>query len=394
MRLSITKAMKIFLTRDSKRFKYHEVFGSTSDFLPTLFVDAGHMDIEPPGSVACTCFTADNIISAITGKSYDHNWLYTQIVQAGKATSSGTTPQVAFSIAIEGVKVVPTGEIEHPVVAYFQTDEGESDFFTNVKSAIQLEYNKGFKRPNGIGSKFYQEWLNIPAEGVLPIGVTMVTDHEWEVCGWDDTTHPDMFRINDWRGNYYWMPRNVFNAAMDDTYGSVALTFAQTTQEQIDFLKAKEISLITRAIDTAFNIWSKLKARFNTPPSSGFPPPFPSKITAWANAIKVAEGNAPYLNNPGSLKVSTLTQSWGAQNGVQASDGGWIAKFATYQLGFTALCNFLKLGAENELLAFHQARTLEAFTKVYAGNPPQGYIDTIAKQLNCSLDVDVSTFLT
>lgn len=116
-------------------------------------------------------------------------------------------------------------------------------------------------------------------------------------------------------------------------------------------------------------------------------------VYKWAKAIELAEGNAPYLNNPGSLKVSPLTISWGAHNGVQATDGGWIAKFSNYNDGFQALCNFLTLGCHDELKAFHQSRTLGSFTKVYAGNPPSGYISTIIHELKASVDTNVSTFL-
>lgn len=116
-------------------------------------------------------------------------------------------------------------------------------------------------------------------------------------------------------------------------------------------------------------------------------------IYTWAKAIERAEGARLQLNNPGNLKVSTLTKSWGAQPGFNATDGGSIAKFPTYQAGLQALCNFLTLGCENQLLAFHQARTLGSFTKIYAGNPPQGYIDQISYTLKVPVDTDISTFL-
>lgn len=118
-----------------------------------------------------------------------------------------------------------------------------------------------------------------------------------------------------------------------------------------------------------------------------------SMITKWATAISIAEGARKDLNNPLDLKVSTLTESWGASNGMQATDGGWIAKFETYEQGFTAGCNFLKLGCEDELKAFHQARTLETFMEVFAGNPPQPYIQSIADYLGVPLSTDVSAFL-
>lgn len=117
------------------------------------------------------------------------------------------------------------------------------------------------------------------------------------------------------------------------------------------------------------------------------------KIVEWANAIAKWEGAKPVLNNPGNLKYSTLTASWGGRVANSALDGGSFCQFATYEIGFQALCNFLTLGAEDELKAFHQARTLEAFTKIYAGNPPQGYIDGIAHILGVPTSIDISTFL-
>lgn len=118
-----------------------------------------------------------------------------------------------------------------------------------------------------------------------------------------------------------------------------------------------------------------------------------SKINIWAHAIAIGENNKQ--NNPGNLKYTTLSASWGGTKGFLAADGGWICDFPTYALGFTALCNFLTLGAENELLAFHssEARTLVGFTKIYAGNPPQGYISGIVEAMGGNPDVDISTFL-
>lgn len=117
-------------------------------------------------------------------------------------------------------------------------------------------------------------------------------------------------------------------------------------------------------------------------------------IQKWAKAIAQFEGSKTFLNNPGNLKLSPLTQSWGAKFGYSAVDGGVIAKFDTPEKGFTALCNFLTLGCRDELKAFHSARTLGQFMTVYAGNPPLAYINGIAKLLNVSLETDIKTFLT
>jgi hypothetical protein len=122
-------------------------------------------------------------------------------------------------------------------------------------------------------------------------------------------------------------------------------------------------------------------------------PQFSPKIITWANAIAAGEGGAPARNNPGNMKVTTLTKSWGIQPAMNATDGGNIGKFPTYQQGFNALCNFLTLGCENQLLAFHQARDITSFTKIYAGNPPQPYIDRIITALGCTPTTLISTFL-
>lgn len=124
------------------------------------------------------------------------------------------------------------------------------------------------------------------------------------------------------------------------------------------------------------------------------PPLHQSKISLWASAIKTGEGANSASNNPGNLKYSTLTASWGATKGRQATDGGWLCQFPTYPMGYTALCNFLKLACEGQLIISHpKPCSLQDFTKRYAGNPPQGYINNIAKALGVPLDTDIATFL-
>lgn len=120
---------------------------------------------------------------------------------------------------------------------------------------------------------------------------------------------------------------------------------------------------------------------------------FPPKVSAWAVAIGHNEGAEPGTNNPGNLKYSTLTAGYGARKGRAATDGGNLCTFDTPEAGMDALCNFLVLGCKNQLIAFHQARTFDAFTRVYAGNPPQKYIDAIRNEIHCLPSTDISTFL-
>ena len=122
---------------------------------------------------------------------------------------------------------------------------------------------------------------------------------------------------------------------------------------------------------------------------------FPAKITAWAQIITKEEGANPTLHNPGNLKYSSLTELWGATPGPAAEDGGNLCQFVTEEAGLNALCNFLVLGCQDQLIAFHApaARTLEGFTVVYAGNPPQGYIDAIVAAMGVPSDTQISSFL-
>jgi hypothetical protein len=131
------------------------------------------------------------------------------------------------------------------------------------------------------------------------------------------------------------------------------------------------------------------------PTATSAPATFPAKILAWAQIIGKEEGADPSLDNPGDLKLSDLTKSYGAIQGIAAADGGFLAKFATEQLGEIALCDFLVLGCQNELLAFHSsaARTLAGFMQIFAGNPPAGYTNAIVQAMGGDPNVQISTFL-
>lgn len=122
-------------------------------------------------------------------------------------------------------------------------------------------------------------------------------------------------------------------------------------------------------------------------------PQFSPLVVKWAGIIKQLEGAMPDSHNAGNLKYSSLTASWGATQGRAASDGGFLCQFKDDETGMTALCNFLTLGCENQLLAFHQARTLRDFTVIYAGNPPLGYINSIINLMGVSGDTEISTFI-
>ncbi|HLH93553.1 MAG TPA: hypothetical protein VKW08_00400 [Xanthobacteraceae bacterium] len=163
----------------------------------------------------------------------------------------------------------------------------------------------------------------------------------------------------------------------------------QDLEKELELLKARQIP----PIGDPKPLESQNSVSPTSKPTNPVQPSFPSKITTWAAIIAKEEGANPTSNNPGNLKYSDLTAGWGATQGNPAKDGGYLCHFATAEAGLTALCNFLVLGCEDQLIAFHQARTLAEFTKVYAGNPPQGYIDAIVQAMGGDPNVQISTFL-
>jgi hypothetical protein len=118
----------------------------------------------------------------------------------------------------------------------------------------------------------------------------------------------------------------------------------------------------------------------------------PTMIEKWAKAIARMEGDISGVN-PGNLKFSPLIEKLGGKKGRKGSDGGYFALFESYDAGFKALCDFLTLACKDQLKSYHTARTFQKFTKIYAGNPPQNYINQIAKEIGVLLDTDISTFL-
>lgn len=240
-----------------------------------------------------------------------------------------------------------------------------------VETFINDEYSHYFL-PNGNGG-----------ESDLGETVTLIIEHEIAHCLYAISGQPD-------RTHEFFYSQNFARVLTDiklPTHGVLIGLY----QQLVAVLEA-ELGIIKQQKSSAD---MQNNASSNTTNILPTTPLFPPKILAWAKAIAVGEGAAPASNNAGNLKFSSLTRSWGATQGRAATDGGYLCQFATPEAGNTALCNFLMLGAENELIAFHApgARTLGGFTKIYAGNPPQGYIDGIAKAIGEPETGQISTFL-
>jgi hypothetical protein len=113
-------------------------------------------------------------------------------------------------------------------------------------------------------------------------------------------------------------------------------------------------------------------------------------IAEWAAQVGHFEGSPD-----GNLKFTSLTQSWGASPGRPAGDGGFFCKWQNEAQGVQALCNFLTLAAANELIPYHNCRTIKLFTLEYTNypKPEYDYSDNLIKALGVSADFNISNFI-
>jgi hypothetical protein len=257
----------------------------------------------------------------------------------------------------------------------------------NVVTLMGLDYYQEGKM--GETTVFSDETSHVYVAGVDQ-GETFVnyachelSHHFYGLLAKTDNTHPNF---------YGGTPEKVladfdFNERQLEWYQLLI----QKLEQEIGLLKSRQVPPIGDPAPPQ----SQNSASGSTQTPNPTPTSFPARITQWAAVIAKEEGANPTSHNPGNLKISSLTKSWGATQGHPASDGGYLCQFQTEDAGFTALCNFLVLGAENQLLAFHtpEARTLSGFTKIFAGNPPSGYTDAIVQAMGGDPNVQISTFL-
>lgn len=124
---------------------------------------------------------------------------------------------------------------------------------------------------------------------------------------------------------------------------------------------------------------------------------YPPKIVKFAKAIEQEEGNKPPRptdrnqrnNNPGNLKYSSVTASFGAIG----KDKDNFCIYPNYETGFDALCEFLILACNDGLKPYHEARTLYKFIKVYANPPNDNYALNVSKFMNVSVNYNIKNFL-
>ena len=296
--------------------------------------------------------------------------------------------------------------LEHLKASYLFID-GPYDAFDNIRAAIW---------------KFREEKRSV-VFGVLwkwPTDNPIIKDnpriggggHALFTLGWKTIDELYLTVINSYgknvgEGGKFYFGRKVINDFVR-FYG--ALMFVDLTKEE--YLKLAEernklktkigiLQQIVEALKKLIAIFQKKKVEEIisldeiTVPEIIKETPKISRIENWALAIKVEEGWHPnsrsYKNqNPGNLKFSTLTKELGASS----VDKDNFAVFPTYEVGFKALCDFLKLACEDKLKPYHQARTLYQFTQIYALPPTNHpYAQNVAQRLGVSEWIDIKNLL-
>lgn len=363
----------------------------------------------------CVGLTVSDLCGNIDGKIYDPDHVYANTLKLMNLgpTTAGSDP---FTGMLEPIVygLLPISESDFTAktmgelyVANWQnySAQDRNSAFKNTRNGVipLYDYNsivEYLSRNIGgvsLALRWYESFNTPNQDGTLPSPLGSYSYHNVAVY---DVTEKGLL-IKPWlgstfgNGGYVYITETNFNLvelggwAFDPSawrwfsLGKIAVTHIWAINDILPLMKA------TQQPPTP-HIQPVQPPVISTPTIPSFSP----KIIQWAQIIGIEEGAKPELNNPGNLKYSTLTASWGASEGFQAADGGYIAAFPTLETGTKALCNFLVLACEDELIAFHQARTLVDFTKVYAGNPPQGYTDAIVNAMSGNPNVDISTFLT
>ena len=118
---------------------------------------------------------------------------------------------------------------------------------------------------------------------------------------------------------------------------------------------------------------------------------FERRIEIWAEAIKLSEGfflgsKSWRSFNPGNLKNA-------GQPGVIGADATGIAKFETYEAGWTALLRQLEISVTGKSKAYTPDMTLKDFTKKYTdlkdGKEIDNYLANITKRLKVSSAIKI-----
>lgn len=211
-----------------------------------------------------------------------------------------------------------------------------------------------------------------------------------------------------YKENEYWIAFDSYDGFIkhliwDYDFGYAKAYYVDVAPDKISIIK-KILDLIGQVLNIQSLLIKKIQEPIpdqslpdqapNPPPA---PPTHPSRIVEWARAMEKEEGSKPPKptdrskrnNNPGNLKYTSLTASFGAVG----KDPENFCIYPDYPTGFNALCSFLRLAAEDQLIPYKNARTLKEFISIYALPPNDGYANNVASELKVAVTTDISELL-
>lgn len=422
----LNSGLKLRTFKSHKRYSFSRTFGATR-LLEDCEFDNGLSNFnqnepnpvtgDPAYPNGCTAFARADMATNEDHILYSPGFTYLKSCMIANVPVGSALPmETAFTSGkVYGLQAV--GEttdaqaLTHRRGPYFEVDRSNDDWFDSLWSALQTG-----KKCLSVGTVWFPEMTEATIVDTVNIRPT-IDAHDWEVTGVTTQNGIPRMHVKWWGGEPKWFGRAAVNALMNAS-GSDCLTDVdgKATPADIQTIRLSIMQVLlsyyqellvlfktpTGGTAGPFIVWEEMEEEveeiqkeITNLPKPSMEQTFPPMIIKWSEAIGRGEGADPASNNPGNLKLSTLTKSWGATEGRAATDGGFLCHFSTAQQGQDALCNFLKLGCENELLAFHspEARTIRGFTVIYAGNPPEGYIQNILNELGVPGDTNIATFL-
>lgn len=195
--------MKISLRhQDSRDIHGHIVFGQAAEIPAVSNLSVGMQQIiEPVGSVACTMISDVKVGSVQSKNNYD----YVDLENNTPHTSSGADPRTTLGEMISK-GLLRLNSLIRDVLwkSYVRCDTGTlADAFQNTQSIMTL-----CQSPCTACTVWYAEWNFVQPNGIMPSGVTPVSDHDWVIKDWDANGN---FIIDAHQGYDMLMPRSVFN---------------------------------------------------------------------------------------------------------------------------------------------------------------------------------------
>ena len=287
-------------------------------------------------------------------------------------------------------------------MSYFWVD-GSYDNFDNIRSTLYL--NAKEKRSVLIGAEWHQEWSDSKNGIIDDVNMqSLFFGHAFKLYGWKEINNKPYLvaQLSNGKGfgdnGLFYFSRNVINS-LAFRYG--AITFRDFDPELYKKIEWTILQILANYIAILKKMIEGLIAKKQKPIEEIPMPPEPikiSKLRDWAMAIEAEESSKPPKstdrnkrnNSPGNLRASELIQGF---NGYLTKDIDNFAIFKNYECGFNALCKFLTMAAEDNLIPYHGARTLYKFTKIYAEPPNDNYAKNVANALKVNINVDISTLL-